>query len=176
MRDINFNESGATISKIKRNLDTSQNCLFFSLPGTWKPSPNEWPFSPSSYSMLLRVKRELSTSVFFGPKQHWIGVGRRPFRSVLFKRDSSNAQMFGNWWNCLNSFVRGCSSRERPSILGRSWISSSDKSLSESWEVQLAGISNVVSNNEPTIMHVSATITGCRPRGHTRAWRGAASS
>ena len=123
--------------------------------------------------MLLRVKRELYTSVFFGPKQHWIGVGRTPFpfRTVLFKGDSSNAQMFGNWWNCLNSFVRGCSSRERPSILGRSWISSSDKSLSESWEVQLAGISNVVSNNEPTIMHVPATITGCRPRGHTRAWR-----
>ena len=124
--------------------------------------------------MLLRVKRELYTSVFFGPKQHWIGVGRRPFpfRSVLFKGDSSNAQMFGNWWNCLNSFVRGCSSRERPSILGRSWISSSNKSFSESWEVQLAGILNVVSNNEPTIMHVSATITGCRPRGHTQAWSG----
>ena len=73
--------------------------------------------------------------------------------------------MFGNWWNCLNSFVRGCSSRERPSMLSRSWISSSDKSFSESWEVKLAGISNVVSNNEPTIMHVPATITGCRPQG-----------
>ena len=73
--------------------------------------------------------------------------------------------MFGNWWNCLNSFVRGCSSRERPSMLSRSWISSSDKSFSESWEVQLAGISNVVSNNEPTIMHVPAPITWCRPRG-----------
>ena len=129
------------------------------------------PFPPISYSTLLRVKRELYTSVFFGPKRHWIGLGRRPFRSVLFKGDSSNAQMFGNWWNCLNSFVRGCSSRERPSILGRSWISSSDKSFSESWEVQLAGILNVVSNNEPTIMHVSATITGCRPWGYTRAWR-----
>ena len=130
------------------------------------------PFPPISYSMLLRVKRELYTSVFFGPKQHWIGVGRRPFRSVLFKGDSSNAQMFGNWWNCLNSFVRGCSSLERLSMLDRSCISSSNKSFSESWEVQLAGILNVVSNNEPTIMHVSATINGCRPRGHARAWSG----
>ena len=115
--------------------------------------------------MLLRVKRELYTLVFFGPKQQWKGVRRRPFRSVLFNGDNSNAQMFGNWWNCLNSFVRGCSSRERPSMLSRSWISSSDKSFSESWEVQLAGISNVVSNNEPTIMHVPAPITWCRPRG-----------
>ena len=121
--------------------------------------------------MLLRVKRELCTLVFFGPKQQWKGVRRRPFRSVLFNGDNSNAQMFGNWWNCLNSFVRGCSSHERPSMLSRSWIRSSDKSFSESWEVKLAGISNVVSNNEPTIMHVSATITRCRPWGYTRAWR-----
>ena len=122
--------------------------------------------------MLLTVKRELYTLVFFGPKQHWKGVWRRPFRSVLFKGNGSNSQMFENWWNCLNSFVRGSSSRERPSMLGRSWISSSDKSFSESWEVQLAGIFNVVSNNEPTIMHVSATITECRPRGYARARSG----
>ena len=84
---------------------------------------------------------------------------------ILFKGDSSDAQMFGNWWNCLNSFVRGCSSRERPSVLGRSSIRSIYKSFSESCEVQLAGILNVVSNNEPTIMHVPAPITWCRPRG-----------
>ena len=29
LRDINFNKSGATTSKIKRNLDTSQNYLLF---------------------------------------------------------------------------------------------------------------------------------------------------
>ena len=165
-------------SKIKRNLDTSQNYLLFQ--SSWHMELTVAKWMTVSLHFLFKAIKSKTRIIHVG--LFWTKLtlkrgGRRPFRSILFKGDGSNAQMFemfGNWWNCLNSFVRGCSSRERLSMLDCSWISSSNKSFSESWEVQLTGILDVVSNNEPTIMHVSrsVTITGCRPRGHARAWRG----
>ena len=123
--------------------------------------------------MLSRIKLELDTMVFLDQnniEKGWGGGLFVPFCLKGIVVMHKCLETGGIVSTC--SLVRGCSSHERPSMLGRSWISSSDKSFSESWEVQLTGILDVVSNNEPTIMHVSATITGYRPRGHKRAWSG----
>ena len=88
---ICFNHNIATTPD-KTCWDKSRKCLFFPVtPPQLKPPPNECPISPLPLSKAT-LNRGWGGGLLF-----------------VFRGDRSRAQKLENRWNCLNSFVRGCS-------------------------------------------------------------------
>ena len=85
-----------------------ENAYFFlSSRQKLKPPPNECPIPPSPYPKLFRIAWHLYTLGF--QTKTTLNRGWGGGLLFVFRGDGSRAQKLENRWNCLNSFVRGCS-------------------------------------------------------------------